>query len=144
MLGGAGIVPVYPHVSLLAASNLILIDAHDLYRSFIRMDHLTVIDQFVYAVIDHRKVGFGTLDHPVTKGVGLEVDAVALEGSGLSLDRECIYVLSIQDGCNKSRSSDTVPEQILGTGSFYDSPIIRLGCVHMHVVLVDDKGLRNE
>jgi hypothetical protein len=80
----------------------------------------------------------------VAKGVGLEIDAVALEGSGLSLDGECIYVLSIQDGCNKSRSSDAVPEQVGRTGRFPDDAGVLFGSVYMDMVLVHNKGFRDD
>ena len=39
-----------------------------------------------------------------------------IESPGLPFDGKSTYILPIQDGCNKSRSGDAVPEQIFGTG----------------------------
>lgn len=72
-------VSVYLYVSLFAIFDFSVINLHNLYRNFVGMDDLAVVEQFMHKVIDKGKMHIRTFHHPVCHGISGKIDVVHLE-----------------------------------------------------------------
>ena len=108
------------------------------------MDDFAVIYPFMQTVIQNGEVGLSGLDHPVRHRIGGKIDPVGLEYPGLPVQRHCVRVLGVHDGRDKRWCSDAVPEQVGRTGRFPDDAGVLFGSVYMDMVLVHNKGFRDD